>query len=209
MPLVFPTVGNNLINGKGTTNCSSIANGTNCTPGAPLAKFAFQTGKTHRLRLMNTGSSGTQKFSIDGHSMTVIAQDYVPIKPYTTNVVTLGLGQRTDVLIKATGSASGSYWMRSDLDVACMQLETINSHALASVYYPQAQTSSEPNTTAYSWDSNNCLNVRYFLEIYKVDSSKHILMSLIGSIKHNRSILCLIPTQNSFAHPKPSNQCRP
>ncbi|KAM0319274.1 hypothetical protein ACHAO8_001066 [Botrytis cinerea] len=158
VPLVFPTVGNNLINGKGTTNCSSIANGTNCTPGAPLAKFAFQTGKTHRLRLMNTGSSGTQKFSIDGHSMTVIAQDYVPIKPYTTNVVTLGLGQRTDVLIKATGSASGSYWMRSDLDVACMQLETINSHALASVYYPQAQTSSEPNTTAYSWDSNNCLN---------------------------------------------------
>lgn len=83
----------------------------------------------------------------------------MPVQPYTTNVVTLGLGQRADVLINATGSADGSYWMRSDLDVSCMQLATVNSHALASVYYPEADTSSQPTTTGYSWDSNNCLNV--------------------------------------------------
>lgn len=167
MPVVFPTVGNNLINGKGTANCSLASNRTICTPHVPLAKFAFQTGKVHRLRLINTGSSGTQKFSLDGHSMTIIAQDYVPVQPYTTNVVTLGLGQRADVLIKATGSINGSYWMRSDLDVSCMQLSTVNSHALASVYYPRADKSSQPNTTAYSWESNDCLNVSYFFLDYK------------------------------------------
>ena len=61
------------------------------TPNAGLAKFEFTTGKTHRLRLINGGSEGTQRFTIDNHTMTVIANDFVPVKPYETNVVTLGV----------------------------------------------------------------------------------------------------------------------
>ena len=36
-------------------------------------------------------SLGIQKISIDGHQMTVIANDYVPIVPYTTSAITLGI----------------------------------------------------------------------------------------------------------------------
>lgn len=201
-PLVFPTVSNNLINGKGTSDCKLLSNSTKCTPGAPLAKFAFQTGKVHRLRLINTGSSGTQKFSIDGHQMTIIAQDYVPIKPYTTNVVTLGLGQRADVLVNATGSPDGKYWMRADLDVACMQLETANTHALASVYYPNADTSSQPNSTAYSWESNNCLNVSHSSSINEAEP-EHILISTKGSIRRHSSILPINSPLHSVTRSKP------
>jgi len=62
---------------------------------APLAQFKFQKGKAHRLRLVNTGAAGQQFFSIDEHEMTIIANDYVPIEPYTTQVVFLGVRRFT------------------------------------------------------------------------------------------------------------------
>jgi FtsP/CotA-like multicopper oxidase with cupredoxin domain len=34
-----------------------------------------------------------QKFSIDGHTMTVIANDFVPVEPYDVAVVTLAVGE--------------------------------------------------------------------------------------------------------------------
>lgn len=48
---------------------------------------------------MNTGADAAQQFSIDAHDMTVISNDFVAVEPYTTNVVTLGVGQRTDVIV--------------------------------------------------------------------------------------------------------------
>ncbi len=72
-------------------NCSTVNDGRPCTDDAPLAKFTFQKGKLHRLRLINAGAAGQQVFSIDEHEMTVIANDYVPIEPYTTKTVFLGV----------------------------------------------------------------------------------------------------------------------
>lgn len=72
-------------------DCSKVTDGTPCTSGAGLAKFKFQSGKTRRLRLINAGAEGIQRFSIDNHTMTVKANDFVPIVPYDTNVVTLGV----------------------------------------------------------------------------------------------------------------------
>lgn len=40
-----------------------------------------------------------QRFSIDGHNMTVIANDFVPVVPYITNVVTLGVRLMAEPLI--------------------------------------------------------------------------------------------------------------
>jgi len=82
---------NNLINGKMSFNCFSVNDGRPCTNNAPVAKFTFQKGKAHRIRLINAGAAGQQFFSIDQHEMTVIVNDYVPIKPYTTKTVFLGV----------------------------------------------------------------------------------------------------------------------
>lgn len=85
---------NNLINGKMNFQCpDSTSNSTSgqCVNNAGLAKFNFVSGKKHRLRLINTGVAGIQKFSIDNHNMTIFANDFIPVKPYTTNVVTLGV----------------------------------------------------------------------------------------------------------------------
>jgi len=49
-----------------------------------MSTFNLTAGQVHRLRLINAGAEGIQKFSIDGHNLTVFANDFVPINPYTT-----------------------------------------------------------------------------------------------------------------------------
>lgn len=83
---------NNLINGKGTFDCSKAIDNAPCSNSSSNAKFRFQSGKTHLLRLIGAGAEGFEYFSIDGHELEIIANDYVPIKPYKTNVVSLAVG---------------------------------------------------------------------------------------------------------------------
>lgn len=89
-----PASDNNLINGKMDFACGNstgnITTGT-CVNNAGLSKFDFTSGKKHRLRLMNTGIAAIQKFSIDNHTMTVIANDFIPIEPYEATIITLGV----------------------------------------------------------------------------------------------------------------------
>ena len=92
---IRPASDNNLIAGKMNFDCSSVTDGTKCTNDAGLAKFKVASGKTYRMRLINTSAQAIQKFSIDNHTMTVMANDFVPIKPYNTTVVTLGVSRAT------------------------------------------------------------------------------------------------------------------
>ena len=148
---------NNLINGKMNFDCSLVRTGAACTPDAGLAKFQFQTGKKHRLRLINGGAEGIQRFTIDNHTMTVIANDFVPVKPYQTNMVTLGIGQRTDVIVEAKMPSNSAVWMRSDLSAKC-DLNAAQKNALAVIYYDKADTNAKPTTTATQYDDSVCGN---------------------------------------------------
>jgi FtsP/CotA-like multicopper oxidase with cupredoxin domain len=82
---------NNLINGRNNFDCATVSAGdtTPCVSNAGLSSFEFTPGKTHRLRLINAGAEGMQKFSLDGHNMTVIANDFVSIVPYNTQGTSL------------------------------------------------------------------------------------------------------------------------
>lgn len=148
---------NNLINGKMNFDCALVQAGQTCVPNAGLSKFTFHSGKKHRLRLINSGAEGLQKFTIDGHNMTIIANDFVPVQPYTTNVVTLGIGQRTDVIVEGIGSPTSAYWMRSNLSVPCS--EANNYNALAAIYYQNADTTAVPTTAATVFEDVLCKNV--------------------------------------------------
>lgn len=149
---------NNLINGKANFDCSKLPKNdtTPCNSNAGLAKFRFQRGKTHRLRLVNAGCEGLQRFSIDGHKMTVIANDFVTIEPYETEVVTLGIGQRSDVLVKADGNLD-AYWMRSNLTEGCSLAD--KRSALAVVYYDKANSNKTPTSVPWNVpDRPSCAN---------------------------------------------------
>lgn len=73
---------NNLINGLNAFDCSSITTTSACSSTTAVSNFKFTAGKVHKLRLINGGAEAIQKFSIDGHTLTVVANDFVPVKPY-------------------------------------------------------------------------------------------------------------------------------
>ncbi|CAN9224059.1 unnamed protein product [Alternaria alternata] len=145
---LFPPSNNNLINGRMNYPCANTT--LPCTPNAGTSKFKFESGKKHLLRLINMGAEGNQKFSIDGHQLKVIAVDYIPVEPYMTNVVTLAVGQRTDVVVEAIGKPSDTFWMRSQLaqGFRCTLTDGISPNALAAVYYEDADTNAIPQTSS-------------------------------------------------------------
>jgi FtsP/CotA-like multicopper oxidase with cupredoxin domain len=222
-----PQSDNNLINGKMTFDCSTVADGddTKCDDNAGISKFKFTTGKTHRLRLINAGGEGLQRFSIDGHNLTIIANDYVPIEPYTTNVVTLGIGQRSDVLVTATGKSDSAYWMRSNISTACSGAN--QPYAVAAIYYDQADTTLAPDSQAWDVpDPGTCANddlsltVPYYkigtdqpettqtYEInYHVNSTGSLLWTLDGTsmrVDYNAPVLQLA-SQGNYSYPEEWN----
>lgn len=146
-----PDAQNGLING---TNIFTDPI-TNITTGQRFST-TFTPGMRHRLRLVNGAIDTMFKFSIDGHNMTVIANDLVPIEPFTTNVLSIGIGQRYDVIVEAaSGLGNGNYWMRASPDSACSAVNDMSGDIRGIVRYSASEEL--PTTTAYSWD-DDCLD---------------------------------------------------
>ncbi|KAI6845513.1 laccase-like multicopper oxidase [Hortaea werneckii] len=105
-------------------------------------------GKKYRLRLINTGINQHFDVSIDNHKLTVIASDFVPIKPYVTDSVSIGIGQRHDVVFHANQDA-GNYWIRADIGNCGRNVNAGNIRSI--VRYDGASTS-DPTTSGVSKD---------------------------------------------------------
>jgi FtsP/CotA-like multicopper oxidase with cupredoxin domain len=71
----------------------------------------YLQGKKYRIRIINTSVDSYFTVSMDGHPFTVITSDFVPIKPWVTDQLTLAIGQRYDVIISANQTV-GNYWFR-------------------------------------------------------------------------------------------------
>lgn len=111
-----------LVNGMNTGNCT--ANNTtmqdpNCINGGEKFQLVFKAGKKYRLRIINIATEAWFHFSIDGHKITVIQTDFVPIVPYETDGVLVNMGQRYDVIVEANAEP-GDYWLRSGFVSSCI-----------------------------------------------------------------------------------------
>ncbi|CUS13825.1 unnamed protein product [Tuber aestivum] len=117
----FPPVADNgLINGKNKYDCSSSGSpDPNCKNSGTRYETKFQAGKKHLLRIVNTGTDVMFKFSIDGHKMKVVSTDWVPIKPYEAEVISIAIGQRYEVIVEANATP-GDYWMRAVPQLSCL-----------------------------------------------------------------------------------------
>lgn len=102
-----PTLETGLLNGTNTYN-----------DGGSKYELVFEAGQKYRLRLVNVAIDGHFQFSIDGHTLTVIAADLVPIVPYETDSLLIAIGQRYDVIVEANADA-GDFWIRSGWVTAC------------------------------------------------------------------------------------------
>ncbi|KAH6717434.1 Cupredoxin [Leptodontidium sp. MPI-SDFR-AT-0119] len=130
--IYVPWSDNNLINGKNNYNCSMAPENSTCYSQAGLSQFRFKPGKTHRLRLMNTGAAALIHFSIDGHKMKVITNDFEPLVPYDADFITLGAAQRTDILVTADADPKATYWMRSTISLNCSVAHTTKALGIIS-----------------------------------------------------------------------------
>jgi len=128
-----PIPDNGLINGMNVFNCSLIINATDqdraaCDPsGGQRATFDFVPGRRYRLRLINTSTFASFRFSIDNHWLTVIEVDLTPVEPHAITHLNINVAQRYSVVVEANQNAGQAYWIRAEMSTACFATQ---SHSL-------------------------------------------------------------------------------
>ena len=76
-----------LINGTNVFGADGASNQT-----GSRFSTSVQSGKSYRFRLVNSAIDSQFKFSVDSHTMTVMAMDFVPIVPYQTEILNIAIG---------------------------------------------------------------------------------------------------------------------
>ncbi|KAL3432359.1 laccase [Aspergillus tetrazonus] len=138
-----PTLDNGLINGTNVYG-SDEGNQTGWR-----WNTTFVEGTSYRLRLVNAAVDTHFKFMVDNHTLTVIANDLVPIQPYDTTVLDIAMGQRYDVIITADqASVADSFWLRAVPQEACSENESADN-IRGIIYY--GSSTSTPKTSAYDY----------------------------------------------------------
>ena len=82
-----------LLNGKGFFDCSTIPNDTHCIGGTRYFDTTFKKGTKYKIGVIGSMTQLPRIFWIDGHMITVIQMDLVPIEPYVTDALVIGTGQ--------------------------------------------------------------------------------------------------------------------
>lgn len=144
-------------------NC--LINGTNVYDDVGSRfETTFVAGTSYRIRLVN-GAADTHfrfmvsnifisnrqvltRLQIDNHTMTVVATDFVPIVPYTTDQISIGMGQRYDVIVNAS-ETSGDFWLRAIPQESCSDNDNVDN-ILGIIRYDSSSTA-DPTTSAYTY----------------------------------------------------------
>lgn len=130
---------------------TGLINGTNVyEDGGQRLNISFTSGTSYRLRLVNAAVDTHFKFMIDNHTMTVIAADLVPITPFETQVLAIGMGQRYDIVVTADQvDVADDFWLRAIPASACSENDN-SDNIRAVVYYGDGPGT--PSTTGYDYD---------------------------------------------------------
>lgn len=98
----------------------SVANWNKSTGGPFATKFV--EGKRYLLKLINGSAGSSFIFMIDEHDLEIIATDLVPIEPYSTDSIFIGIGQRYQIVVQARPrrrSPDNLYWIRTRIARGC------------------------------------------------------------------------------------------
>ncbi|TLS24808.1 hypothetical protein PpBr36_08867 [Pyricularia pennisetigena] len=149
-----PAPENTLINGTNTFNCANSTD-VNCVGGGKKFEMVFEPGKKHLIRLVNVAVDAHFEFSIDGHELTVIGVDLVPIKPYKTKTVQVSIAQRYDIIVEANATP-GNYWLRSGADCSPATDPTAWRNASTAIVRYDASSTEDPTSTLDVERSGRC-----------------------------------------------------
>ncbi|KAJ5929298.1 Multicopper oxidase type 3 [Penicillium verhagenii] len=113
-------------------------------------------GTSYRLRLVNPSVDTHWKFSIDDHTLEVIGMDFVPIVPFKTNVISLAMGQRYDVIVTANQQhVADSFWMRA-IPASLCSANNQSANIRGIVYY--GNSAKIPTTSSFA-ATDDCLDM--------------------------------------------------
>jgi multicopper oxidase len=142
---------------------TGLINGTNVyvngsTQTGSYYSTTFTSGQSYLIRLVNPSIDTHFKFMIDNHTMTVIANDLVPIQPYNTTILSIGMGQRYDIVVTADqASVASDFWMRAYPQVACSSNGNVDG-IKGIVHY--GDSTGTPTTTGYTY-TDECVDEPY------------------------------------------------
>lgn len=139
-----PTLDNGLINGTNVYGDDDDADQTGYRYNTTLVD-----GTSYRLRLVNAAVDTHWKFMIDNHTLEVVAMDLVPIEPFNTTVLSIGMGQRYDVVLRTSGMSSiaENFWVRAIPQEACSDNDS-SDNIKGIISYGTLDT---PTTTEYDY----------------------------------------------------------
>ncbi|KAK2752108.1 hypothetical protein FQN55_007996 [Onygenales sp. PD_40] len=154
---------------------NGLINGTmvNANGGGRYHTNTIQKGKSYRLRLINTSIDNYFKVHLDNHLFTVIAADFVPIQPYQSDWLFIGIGQRYDVIIHADQDI-GNYWFRAEVQRGCGR-NAMNGRINSIFRYEGADQTANPTSVASPY-SQDCDDETGLVPYVKVDvPSEHFV----------------------------------
>jgi len=135
----------------------------------------------------------------------VISNDFMPVEPYNTSMLALGVGQRAEVIVYGLGKPTDKVWMRSNI-VAWSINDGQLTEALGVVYYEGADTKTIPTAglnegpaadTSPRWCGNDPLTVTvpsFPLKASEPAITKHLDIRM----KNNGTHMLLNFGDNSF-----------
>lgn len=146
-----------LITHVGTYTCKE-AEKVNCTTPPPIFQQTWKKGRKYLMRLINTSTESIFIFTIDNHMLQVIGSDFVPIKPYYTDSVLVGIGQRYHIVVEARPSdellpiEDQNYWIRAVVASGCGSIDQNNETVGVIRYDPESIKT--PTTTRYQFNTS-------------------------------------------------------
>ncbi|KAK5733302.1 laccase, multicopper oxidase, benzenediol:oxygen oxidorectuctase [Elasticomyces elasticus] len=124
---------------------NALINGTmKSAHGGAYHVTKVKKGRKVRIRLINTSIDNPFHVTIDNHNFTVITSDFVPIKPFVTNTVSINIGQRYDIIVSCD-QAVGNYWLRADVSAQCSR--NANQGNIRSVIRYDGAPETDPTST--------------------------------------------------------------
>ena len=157
-----------------------LVNGThvNANGGGSYAKMTVTKGKKYRIRIINTSMDSTFHVSLDKHPFTVMTADFVPIKPYVTDQLSLAVGQRYDVMVEAK-QAVDNYWFRVGYGLDCGNNTILSTGIqLGAIFSYTGAPSGNPKSTGVTL-LTNCVDEDRFKLVPFVPNT--VPSSIVGS----------------------------
>lgn len=158
-----PSMDTGLING---TNTFTQDDGTVV---GSRHETVFTAGTRYRIRLVNAAADTHFKFTIDNHTMEVIASDFVSVNPYSTDIVNIAIGQRYDIIVTANATAD-NYWLRAIAQTACSNND--NPGDIKGIVRYDSTSTEDPTSQANdNASTDECVDETSLVPYVKVDAS--------------------------------------